>query len=460
MSALEKPEPSSFEIRLIGLNHRTATADVREALAYPEADAVRWVQLAMEEGAVDLGGPRIREAVLLSTCNRTEAYLVLFPTGEGEPLPDLDRRLARLLCGDHAEQFAGEVDVFYTGSGPGAVRHLYRVAAGLDSMVQGESQILGQVHAAHDLARSAGGVGPVLDRLFTSAFHAGKRSRSETEIGRGAVSVASAAVELAIKVVGSLSKRTAMVLGAGETGRLVAQHLAVQKPHELLIVNRSLDRAEALAREVGGRPLSLEGMAAAMSTADLVVAATFSPDPIITRSMVQEVMRKRRRSLVFIDISIPRNVEPAVHELDGAFVYDMDALQKVVRENLTRREGEIPKIESILDAEADQFSRWIRSLSAGPLIAQLRDHFEQVRQDEVRRHARGLQPHEVEAVERATRGLLNKMLHGPTVHLRNGGQGDPASYELIRRMFQLENSHLEESHLEEEAPAQSREESE
>jgi glutamyl-tRNA reductase len=433
----ERPE---FEIHLVGINHQTAPTAVREALAYSEAEAARWVELAVEKDAVDLGGPRLTEAALLCTCNRTEAYVVLSPPADSSRREDLERKLARLLCESRATVLEGETGLLYHSTGPDAARHLFRVAAGIDSMVQGEAQILGQVHGAHQLAREAGGVGPVLDRLFNTAFRAGKRSRHETEIGQGAVSVASAAVELAVKIVGSLEKRTCLVIGAGETGRLVAQHLAAQKPQHLRIANRTPEKAHDLAREVGGEGLGLDDIGGAIAQADLVVVATFAPQPLITRPMVQAARRHHSRSTVLIDISVPRNVDPAVHELDGAFVYDMDALNKIVRENMARRTAEVPKVEAILAEETEQFSRWIGSLAAGPLIAQLRDRFESLRQEEVRRHSGRLQPHEVEAVERATRGLLNKLLHGPTVHLRNGGGHDPETLELIRKIFQLDRA--------------------
>jgi glutamyl-tRNA reductase len=427
-----------FEVHLIGVNHQTAPTAVREALAYSESEAARWVELAVEKDAVDLGGPRLAEAALLCTCNRTEAYVVLSPPSDPKSLGDLERRLSRLLCEFRPGVALNHDGILYHRSGAEAVHHLLRVAAGIDSMVQGEAQILGQVHGAHEMASEAGGIGPVLDRLFAGAFRAGKRARSETEIGRGAVSVASAAVELAIKVVGSLEKRTCLVVGAGDTGRLVAQHLAFQNPLRLRIANRTLERARELAREVGGDALGLDDLPAALSHADLVVVASFAPEPIVTRAMVQPAIHHKSRSTVFIDISVPRNVESSVHHLDGAFVYDMDALHKIVRENVTRREEEIPKVEVILRDEAAQFSRWLDSLAAGPLIAQLRDHFEIVRREEVRRHAAGLTTREIEAVERATRGLLNKLLHGPTVHLRNGGGRDPETLEMIRRIFQLD----------------------
>jgi glutamyl-tRNA reductase len=427
-----------IEVRLVGLNHQTAPTEVREALAYSESEIGRWIRLSVEQDAIDLGGPRVKEAALLCTCNRTEAYVVLSVPPEMPREADLRQRLARLLCGERLDALARNDDVLYQRQGSDAAHHLLRVASGLDSMVQGEQQILGQVHQAHELAREAHGIGPILDRLFSSAFRAGKRARSETDIGRGTVSVAGAAVELASKVVGSLARRSVAVVGAGETGRLVAQHLAAENPHDLVILNRTAERAERLAREVNGRAAPLDALGGILARMDLVVVAASAPQPIVTRAQVQPALRHRPRSLVFIDISVPRNVEPAVHQLDGAFLYDLDALQQIVRENLLKRQEEVPKVERILEEEMEQFCRWFRSLAAGPLIAELRDRFEQIRQGEIERHARHLGPKEREAAERATRGLLNKLLHGPTVHLRNGGSSDVEAVELIRRVFQLD----------------------
>jgi len=431
-------EGPPIEIRLVGLNHETAPTAIRESLAYPEREASHWVRLAAEKGAIDLGGPVIREAALLSTCNRTEAYLVLACPPAMPAEADLRRRLARLLCGARTEPLADQERILYQRQGAEAARHLFRVAAGLDSMVQGEPQILGQVHQAHVLAREAEGIGPVLDRLFTTAFRAGKHARTETAIGRGTVSVAGAAVELGVKVVGALSRRTVAVVGAGETGRLAARHLAAEEPHDLILVNRTLSRAEALAAEVNGRAAPLEALPQVLSRADLVVVAASAPRPLITRAMVQAAARHRSRSLVFMDVSVPRNVEPSVHELDGAFVYDLDALQQIVRDTFLRRREEAPKVEAILEEELHGFCRWLHSVAAGPLIAELRAHYERIRQEEVERHAKQLSPQEREAVDRATRGLLNKLLHGPTVLLRNGGSGEVEALELIRRIFQLD----------------------
>lgn len=435
----DPPAGPPIDLRLVGLNHLTASTAVREAITYSERAAGHWIRLAVERDAIDLGGPRVLEAALLCTCNRTEAYIVISTPPASTPEDELQARLARLLAGPQYAEIARQPDLLYQRHGREAVRHLLRVASGIDSMIQGEQQILGQVHQAHERAREAGGVGPVLDRLFTTAFHAGKRARSETAIGRGTVSVAGAAVELGIKVAGPLARHRVAVLGAGETGRLVAQHLAGERPLELVVVNRGLERAEALARETGGTALSLEGLPDLLQRVDLLVVAAGAPQPIVTPALVKAAQRHRSRSLVLVDISVPRNVDPAIDRLDGVYLFDLDALDEIVRDNLRRREDEVPKVEQLVDQELDRFCAWFRSLAAGPLISALRARFERIRHEEVQRHARHLNDREREAVERATRGLLNKLLHGPTVHLRNGGARDLEGLETIRRMFQLES---------------------
>ncbi len=467
------PERLPFDLCVVGVNHQTAPLRVRESLSYTESAAIHLLRLALE-GAADPRGLRVREAAVLSTCNRTEAYLILAPSGAEGSLSaffkgtgsesgigavaasgiasagagsgdsagasdTIERRLSRLLCGEHGEIAREHPQSFYHLWGREAADHLFRVASGLDSMVQGEAQILGQVRRAHQIARQAKGIGPILDRLFSSAFHAGKRSRSESAIGRGAVSIASVAVELAVKVVGPLGRRSALVIGAGDTGRLAAQHLSSEQPHRLWIANRTLERAQALADEVGGVALPLTDAPAVMAEADVVVVAVSSPDPLITGALARAALRRKRHSTVFMDISVPRSIEPSVRELDGAFVYDLDALEKVIKENQARRSEEVPRVELILEEELGQYSRWVASLGAGPLITQIRQRFEKVREEEVRRYARNAGSEELQRIERITKGILNKLLHGPTVHLRNGGAADPDSLELLRRIFQLDS---------------------
>ncbi len=427
MTAAERtPNQADVEIGLhqVGLNLKTASSDLLEAFAFSHDEAERWVETVL------LRDRSVREAAIISTCNRTEAYLVV-----ADPEPHRD--LLPLLTGPRSELAHRNSAAFARRAGLDGVRQLFRVACGLDSLVVGEAQILGQVRDAYDRAKHVGGIGPVLERLFQSAMHAGKRSRAESEIGRGSVSVASAAVELAIKVVGDLRKRSVLVVGAGETGSLAARHLKSEEPSALWVANRSLDKAEALAAEVGGKPVMLDAIGGLLAEVDVVVTATSSPVPLVTKKMVQDVLRQRRRSLVFVDIAIPRDVDPAIHELEGAFVYGMEALDRIVKENLGKRQKEIPKVEAIVEEELNSFTRWLGSRAAGSLIVELRDRFESVRAAEIERHGRGLSAGEQEMVDRVTRGIVNKLLHGPTALLRNGGASDPRTVELVRRIFQL-----------------------
>jgi len=411
-------------LKQVGLNLHTASSELLEAFAFSSDEAERWVE------AVLLRDRSVREAVLISTCNRTEAYLVV---AESEP----DRDFLPLLTGPRAELAHHNSGAFARRAGLEGARQLFRVSAGLDSLVVGEAQILGQVREAYDRAKHVGGIGPVLDRLFQSAMHVGKRSRAESEIGRGSVSVASAAVELAIKVVGDLKKRKVLVIGAGETGSLAAKHLKSAEPGAIWIANRGLERAESLAREVAGQGVTLDAIPRLLREVDVVVTATSAPAPLITKKMVQEVLRQRRGSLVFVDIAIPRDVEPEIHELEGAFVYGMEALDRIVKENLGKRAREVPKVEQIVEEELAAFTRWLGSRAAGSLIVELRDRFESVRKGELERLGKGLNSSEQEMVDRITRGIVNKLLHGPTAHLRNGGASDPRTVELMRRIFQL-----------------------
>lgn len=444
------------ELYFVGTSHRLAPIEIRERIAYDEDKAYRWIESL--RGAPDpmltQAGVEVQEAALISTCNRTEAYFVLGGNVPNEALDqDLRHALLRRLLGAHNALLDEHPSIFERRRGSDVPRWLFRVATGVESLVMGEAQILGQVNRAHELARNAGGVGPILERLFQSALHCGKRAHTETEIGRGSVSVASAACELAVKVVGSLRKRSALILGAGETAELTAKHLFDEHPDELWIANRTLAHAEAVCARVGGKPVSLDRLPELLTRVDVVLCATASPEPLVTRVMVQTAVRRRPRPLVFIDIAIPRDVDPAVHTLDNAFVYDMDALDKVVRENLARREREIPRVLTISEDELQHFNRWLTSRASGTLIVELRERCEELRRTEVERGARKRSAEEREVLDRVTRGLLNKLLHGPTSMLRNGAGADPETAALIRRLFQLDtpvrrevNSHDVDTH--------------
>lgn len=417
-----------LELQVVGMSHRTAPIDAREALAFEPAQVRDALRLAKEEDA-------LRETLILSTCNRTEAYcLAADPERAEARLRDLVSRLkGRDLLGPGPHRYLHrQVE---------AVRHLLRVASGLDSMVLGEMQILGQVKDAHSLAREAGATGPVLDRLLGSALHAGKRARAETEIGAGAVSVASAAVALATKVFGDLGRRHVLVVGAGETGRLAARHFGESRPARLLIANRTLAKAEELAAELGGEALPLGALPEALSRVDVVVCATRAPGVVISEELVRRVVRERPdRPLVLVDIAVPRDVDPAVARLENVFLYPIDAVETLVDQNLARRRREVPRVEAIVEEETERFLAWMRSLGAVPLLRELREHFERVRAEEVGKSLKHFSLAEQERIEHLTKALINKLLHLPTTRLK---ALDPASeaglarLHVVRELFDL-----------------------
>lgn len=399
---------------LLGMNHRTASLDEREALAFAPEEISALLGRMTRDGV-------IREAALISTCNRTEFYVV------SEDAEGADAQLRAAVADARHADLLVPGPQRYTYRDGAAVRHLFRVATGLDSMVLGDVQILGQVKDAYVLARECGAVGVRLDRLFERALRAGKRARTETAIGAGIVSVASAATDLLRDELGAVAGRRLVIVGAGETGRLAARHLAKSHPADLALVNRSLAAADAVARELGGRAraLPLSGLAQALAGADAVVCATRAPGAVITTDLMREVMATRAgRRLLLVDIAVPRDVEPAVASIPGVTLHAIDAIQQVVDTGLARRTAEVPRVEAILEQEIARYERWQRSLSATPVVRDLRDHFERVRAEEVQRVLRHAPAEERERAERLTRALINRLLHVPTLQLK---EADPDS---------------------------------
>lgn len=393
---------SPVELTLLGVTHRTEGVERREGLAFGPDDVRR---------ALEGRGPDLPEALILSTCNRVELYAFgREPARTEQRLRELVREARGLDVGDRP----------LVAHGGEATRHLLRVSAGLDSMVLGEVQIQGQVKAAWELARAAGACGPGLDRLLAAAVHAGKRARAETAIGTGAVSVASAAVTLATRIFGQLEGRTVLVIGAGETGRLAAQHLAERRPRELRIANRSPERAARLAEQVCGKPIEWTELEKALAETDVAVSATAAPEPVLTAQMVTAAMAGRRdRPLVLIDVAVPRDVDPRAAEGENVFLYPIDALQGVVDRSLARRREEVPKVETIIEEEAERYHEWLRGRDATPVVRELREHFEKVRAAELERSLKHFPEGERQRVERLTRALVNKLLHLPTTRLKD-----------------------------------------
>jgi len=414
---------------LLGVSHRTATLALRERLDFASRDVGAALMALANKASVS-------EAIVLSTCNRSEIYV---------ETPDTTRareELMAFLCEYH--QLAPETfqpHLFEYGDSA-AIAHLFRVAAGLDSLVVGEPQILGQVKEAHTAAAEAQAVGPVLNRLFHSSFAVGKRVRSETGLGSGAVSVSFAAVSLAKKIFGELKGRQVAVVGAGEMGKLTAMHMKSQGVHGITIVSRTMAHAARTAEAIGGASVApWDELDTALGAADIVITATGAAAPILTKGRLESVMRTRRnRSLFIIDIAMPRDVEPAAGELEHVFLYNIDDLQATVRENLARRAGEVSRAEAIVTEEVEKFGLWLRSRGAIPTVVALRQRFEAIRRSELERLATGLPPDARARVDDITRLIVEKLLLSPTEQLKAIGDAALvlAYADALTRLFALE----------------------
>ena len=412
----------------VGLSHRTAPVELRETVDFGRSG----LDTALHALGAHGGS---QEAVVLSTCNRAEIYAV----GESDAAGDA---LRRFFCDYHKVDSSRLAEHLYCHRGIDAARHLFRVAAGLDSLVVGEPQILGQVKAAYATASELQFTGTVTHRLFHTAFAVGKRVRSETGLGEGAVSVSYAAIELARKIFGDLAGRNVLILGAGEMAELTGVHLRAQGVNQITIASRTLATAEALARQLEGRAVPWSELRPALAPADIVVTATGATEPVLTRALVEDAMRSRRsRPLFVIDIAVPRDVEAAVGNLDQVFLYHMDDLQTIVKENLARRSSELTSAESIVDEEVARFASWLQSREIVPTIVALRQRFEQVRQGELRRlepKLTGLSPEARAKVEEVTRLLVEKLLLTPTEQLKSVGDETVVAYaEALHRLFAL-----------------------
>jgi glutamyl-tRNA reductase len=401
------PRPARRHVVVVGTSHRQAPVEVRERLhARPERARAIAVRLAGARG----------EAAVLSTCNRTEVYVA-----SDDPRAAADSACAELagLSGLSAGALATAV---YTLSGEQAVAHLLRVAAGLDSLVPGEPQILGQVRAAYEQAREARATGPILNRLFGQALRAGKRVRSETELGNHSASVPAAAAELARRALGELSGRRILIIGAGKMSELAAVNLVSREVESIFVANRTLGRARELARRFGGEAVALEHLEDELARADVVISSTRSPRLVLSAEQVARALRGRRRArLVLIDIAVPRDLDPAIAELDGCSLYDIDDLGDVLGGSVNGGRREAERAEAILAEEAAGFREWQVALEVVPAIASLRRRAEEVRVAELARVAgrlRTLSPAERQAVELLTAQIVNKLLHEPTVRMK------------------------------------------
>ena len=414
--------------QLLGMNHKTAPVEVRELLAIPERklpEALRQL----------LTVPGVSEGLILSTCNRIE---ILAQTKNGSTnLRDFLTQYFRL------EPQAYEPHL-YEYRAHDAVRHVFRVASSLDSMVVGEPQILGQVKEAYATARAAGAVQSHLDLLLTRAFAVAKRVRTETDVGSSSVSIASVAVELASKIFGSLAGKQVCLIGAGKMSELAARHLLAKGAGPIFVANRTYDRAQTLAEKFGGRAVRFDDLYRQCEQADIVITSTGSPVAIFCREHGELFLsRRRNRPMFFIDIAVPRDVDPEMNRLDGIFVYDIDDLQEAVSSHVAGRKQEAERAEQLIDSEVERFQTRLHSLRLTPTIVSLQDQFETIRQselDRIRGRLGNLTPEQERAIEALSRGIVNKILHTPIRSLKTAAAGPEITtlIESFRKIFDLE----------------------
>ena len=420
-----------MHLLLVGISHRTAPVELRERVDFQARGLQGALRALAERGST-------HEAVVVSTCNRAELYVACDET-------DPTRHdLVRFLS-DYNDLPASDVTPhIYDVADLDAARHLFRVAAGLDSLVVGEPQILGQVKEAHTVASEVHTAGPVLNRLFHASFAVGKRVRTETGLGSGAVSVSYAAVALARKIFGDLSGRNVVVLGAGEMGKLTAIHMKAQDVRHITIVSRTMAHAARTAEAIGGASAApWTDLDTVLAASDIVITATGAANPILTKAHIEAVMRPRRnRPLFIIDIAMPRDVEAAAGEIEEVFLYNIDDLQATVRENLARRASEVSRAETIVNEEVDKFGAWFRSRGAIPTVVALRERFEAIRRAELERlefKLSALPPDARARVDEITHLIVEKLLLTPTEQLKSLADAETVSVytEALTRLFAL-----------------------
>ena len=413
----------------VGLSHRTAPVELREAVDFARGGVDTALSALVSRGVG-------REVVVLSTCNRAEIYAA----GDSDATVD---GLGRFFSDYHNVAHAHVAEHLYVRRGMEAARHLFRVAAGLDSLVVGEPQILGQVKAAYAVANDGHYTGALTNRLFHSAFATGKRVRAETGVGEGAVSVSYAAIALAKKIFGHLKGRSVLIVGAGDMAKLTGVHLQAQQVQRIAIVSRTLATAQGLARRLGGDAVPWDRLDDALTAADIVITATGAPDPVLGSARVEEAMRPRRnRPLFIIDIAVPRDVEAAVGNLDQVFLYNIDDLRTIVNENLARRGGELERAEAIVEEEVSRFTAWMQSREIVPTVVALRRRFEAIRQSELSRlepKLSGLPPEARARVDEITRLIVEKLLLTPTEQLKAvSNEAMVVAYaDALNRLFSL-----------------------
>lgn len=416
---------------VVGLNYRTAPVEVRERFSFAESD----LPLALEQLKQTTG---VMECVIVATCNRTEFYAVV------------DRHH---MCGHYIRSFMEQwfnlpreqfTSHLYIHEDEHAIRHLFRVASGLDSMVIGETQILGQVKDAFQLAQNRRTTGTLFNMLFKQAVTLAKRAHTETAIGELAVSVSYAAVELGKRIFGQFNKKSIMILGAGETSELTAKHLVANGASNVMVANRTYERADSLAKQLHGHAISLNAAADHLQEADVVISSTGAKGYVLTRSEVEAAMQRRKsKPLYLIDIAVPRDLDPAIGELDNVFLYDIDDLEGIVETNLELRRKEAAKIEVMIEREIEQFNDWYKTLGVVPLIRALQEKAEEIHQhtfNSLTNKLPDLDEHELKVIRKLTKSIVNQMIQDPIIRMKEmaGEKRSDEAMDMFVKLFALE----------------------
>ena len=420
----------------VGISHNTAQHEMRERLWF-SAEEIRTAL------------PRIRslgfsECVLFSTINRTELYAF------GESSDPRTESLIDFLRTEKNAKDTIPAAHFFSHVSSGAVEHLFRVASGIDSMIVGDVQVLAQVREGHALAQESGSAGFIMNKVFQSAFHVGKRASSESLISEGAISVSTAAVELAQRIFDDLSNKKALIIGAGETAQLTAKHLVGKGIGSLFITNRTSERAENLAATVGGTAIPFETFHDRLGEIDIIISSVQSDRHVLSAKDIRQIDKGRHRGALFvIDLGVPRTIDPFAKELENVFLYDLDSLNIMVSENITRRRAEVPKIQAIIAEEMAEFSRWHASLETNPTIAALTELIERIRSEEVADTVSGFEEKDRERLEMVTKRIVKRILHTPITNLRDGhdsGLSDRLQkISVVRKIFGIDAEHKKRS---------------
>lgn len=415
-----------MKVLVIGVNHKTATVEIREKLAFNGPK--------LEEGVFGLKKvPEVKEAAVLSTCNRVELYLCANKRGSAAD------HIKGFLAEFHGLQRQDFERSLYVHEGEDAIRHIFRVSSSLDSMVVGEPQILGQIKDAFDFALHKKTTGVLLNKLMKKAFSTAKRVRTETKIAENAVSISFAAVELAKKIFTNLTGKSFMLLGAGEMAELAARHLMNNGVQDVMVVNRTYERGCELAREFNGKPVKFEDFLHELVHADIIICSTGAPSYVLLKEQMHKVMKERKNRPVFIiDISVPRNIDPEINKLDNVYLYSVDDLQEVVDTNIHGRKIEAEKAEKIIDEEVEKFIRWMSSLDSVPTIVALRQKADEIKAEELEKlkgRLPGLDEEKMKAVEYMAAAIINKIIHPPTVALKEDTEDRDELIAMIKKLY-------------------------